>query len=302
MKRLCHELLTWSLPAVTRVTARAGRVAIFMAHGVHESRFDNTPGLPSSSISVNALERCLRTISKSFRFVTMDEALAICEGAKEQPRPCAVLTFDDSLKCLVELAAPLLMKLGIPATFYVSTEAIDSARPYWWLRLDYALAGSPSAGALKRELREGAPECCEPKVTEIETQTGRSLLAPGVDWPFAVPMSWDDVRTLQRSGMTVGSHTVTHPNLAAVRNEMVLDELTRSRERIEQETSAECRHFCYPYGAHSEKVCNAARRAGYRTAVTIVQPGWNTCGDDLFRLRRFALPNESFKLGRMLAV
>jgi peptidoglycan/xylan/chitin deacetylase (PgdA/CDA1 family) len=176
------------------------------------------------------------------------------------------------------------------------------ARPYWWLRLDYALAGSPSAAALKRELREGAPMHCEPKVAEVEVTRGRSLLAPGLEWPFAAPMSWDDVRALQRMNMTIGSHSITHPNLAQVDDETLEGEMIHSRERIERETSDECRHFCYPYGAHSEKVCDAARRAGYRSAVTTMSPGWNEPGTDPFRLRRFALPGKAYKLGRILSV
>lgn len=53
-----------------------------------------------------------------YRFITAGELLA--EGAERQPRRrTAVLTFDDGWADATTVAAPLLARLGVPATFYV---------------------------------------------------------------------------------------------------------------------------------------------------------------------------------------
>jgi hypothetical protein len=77
-------------------------------------------------------------------------------------------------------------------------------------------------------------------------------------------------------------------------------ELTESRRRIESQTGAPCRHFCYPYGGCSPEVQRETAAAGYSTAVTTLGPGWNAPGADLFGLRRFTLVARPAKLSRLL--
>ena len=78
-------------------------------------------------------------------------------------------------------------------------------------------------------------------------------------------------------------------------------EMMTSRQIIYERTGIECRHFCYPYGEHSDAVCLAAKKAGYISAVTTVAPGFNGPGEDMWRLRRFGLPSAPYKLGVVLA-
>jgi peptidoglycan/xylan/chitin deacetylase (PgdA/CDA1 family) len=199
----------------------------------------------------------------------------------------------------------------LTATFYISTEAIDAQRPYWWKRLEYAVdharvpraqaalsngstfdidatQGYYALGELKSALKRMPVPEVEVVIASVEAQLDVSLANDAR--PYTQVMTWDDVVKLQRLGMTIGSHSVSHPNLATLAVPELRDELERSRAIIENRTDRACRHFCYPYGGYSETACSAARAAGYRSAVTTVSPGWNQRGADLFRLRRFALP------------
>jgi hypothetical protein len=55
-----------------------------------------------------------------FRFATAEEALDLGGGGRP-PRGTVVLTFDDGLLDNLTVAAPLLERLGVRATFYLST-------------------------------------------------------------------------------------------------------------------------------------------------------------------------------------
>ena len=48
------------------------------------------------------------------------------------------VTFDDGFLDNFEVAAPIMDRLGIPGTFYVTVAAIDSQRPPWFCRLRHA--------------------------------------------------------------------------------------------------------------------------------------------------------------------
>ena len=70
--------------------------------------------------------------------------------------------------------------------------------------------------------------------------------------PARVPshklMSWDQLRDVSRRGVSLGAHTVSHPDLRGLRPGEVRYELRQSRLQIEQETGAKAPALAYPYG------------------------------------------------------
>jgi peptidoglycan/xylan/chitin deacetylase (PgdA/CDA1 family) len=107
-------------------------------------------------------------------------------------------------------------------------------------------------------------------------------------------MSAARVRELDRAGIDFGSHGVSHVKLAEVSVEKAREEITRSRAELADVLGHEVRHFCYPYGSVNPDVVEAARAAGYRSAVTCVRalavPGWDL----------LALPRKAISFGDSL--
>lgn len=60
-------------------------------------------------------------------------------------------------------------------------------------------------------------------------------------------MTWGNVRDLQRHGISFGSHTVSHPQLYALDQEQIREEVLRSRQTIEDQTGSAVDSFAYPY-------------------------------------------------------
>ncbi len=61
---------------------------------------------------------------KGYRFVSLDELP--CRG------PWVVITFDDGYRDNYTLAYPLLKRLGVPFTIYITTALIDNQMEAWW--------------------------------------------------------------------------------------------------------------------------------------------------------------------------
>ena len=104
-----------------------------------------------------------------------------------------------------------------------------------------------------------------------------------------------------RDGVTIGSHTVDHFRLDAVAPDVVDVQLAKSKVDIEDNLKLECQLFCYPNGSFSDTVCKQTRGAGYRAAVT-TNKGLNRVGDDLYRLKRFAMPAKATAFDNLLAI
>lgn len=86
-------------------------------------------------------------------------------------------------------------------------------------------------------------------------------------------LSWDDVRRLHESGVTIGSHTVDHPLLTALPDDDCYHEICGSKHRIEEELQAPVHFFSYPYGhqdSFNEQVTRQVKKCGFRYAFTLV--------------------------------
>ena len=299
-------------------------LGILMLHGVHDEHMAARSLPPGNSTPLEQFTAGMRDLLRRYQIVSLDEGLAMLSGhAPWRPR-CVVLTFDDSLKCLMPTVVAWLAGMGLTATFYISTEVINQQRPYWWKRLEHAVryAAHPSAtlhfagratcvinatggtsglAALKKILKSLPGGDIETAVASVVEQLGITKEGAAVTDPYAEILSWEDVRQMGALGMTVGSHSVSHPNLTLLSPGALREELEQSRFLIEKQTGSACLHFCYPYGAESAEVRQAARAAGYQSAVNTVAPGWNQRGVDLFALRRFAMPAASYRVTPLLA-
>jgi peptidoglycan/xylan/chitin deacetylase (PgdA/CDA1 family) len=326
MKTLLYRAASSRFSPFPRIlgSRRRESLGFLVLHGVHSEEFEQIAVPPSSSIPISSFESNLRALKKKFTVVSIDHGLEMLNGTRQWKDDCVVLTFDDSLKCTAEIAAPLLEKYGVPATVYLSTDIIDTPYAYWWLRLDYAIRSwdgleeniempdgtviemtySNRLDCLRRfksQMRQSPADIRDAWVSTAEEQLGMAIGEKIMErYPYATPLSWDDVRKLTSAGFTVGCHTASHPNLTLLDDAELKFEIQHSRSRIETETDAKCSHFCYPYGLHSAEVVHAVERVGFESAVTTIGPGWNRADAKRSRLKRFNYTRVPEKLPYVL--
>jgi peptidoglycan/xylan/chitin deacetylase (PgdA/CDA1 family) len=98
---------------------------------------------------------------------------------------------------------------------------------------------------------------------------------------------------LALDGITVGSHTWSHANLASLSAVEVVIELERSRDWLRAEFGKNAIDWlAYPYGLDSREAHRAAADAGYRGALRIVG-GWHRPSD----VSPFARPRLNVSAG-----
>lgn len=141
------------------------------------------------------------------------------------------VTFDDAHRSVLDLALPILTRLGLPATVFVPTAYAEHGRLMDWQGIAQWLGGPHEA-----ELR------C---------------------------MTWDELRSLAALGWEIGSHTLTHPRLTTIDDQTLARELSESRRVCEERLGAPCHSLAYPYSEYDDRVVRAARDAGYLFATTI---------------------------------
>ncbi|MFI6205157.1 polysaccharide deacetylase family protein [Streptomyces sp. NPDC051041] len=82
----------------------------------------------------------------------------------------------------------------------------------------------------------------------------------------------DGVRRAAAEGVEIGSHGLTHVDLAEADDLTLKAEVVESRARLAELTGAPVDGFCYPYGTVDARAVTAVREAGYAYACAI-DPG-----------------------------
>jgi peptidoglycan/xylan/chitin deacetylase (PgdA/CDA1 family) len=100
----------------------------------------------------------------------------------------------------------------------------------------------------------------------VSTLVGRTSSWRGGELDFAPLMTWDQADEMARSGFSFGSHTATHPDLAASSLETVRDEFSRSKREIEQGLGRPVISLAYPMSRYTPQVRDLAPLAGYQAA------------------------------------
>ncbi|MCX6344056.1 MAG: polysaccharide deacetylase family protein [Armatimonadetes bacterium] len=81
-------------------------------------------------------------------------------------------------------------------------------------------------------------------------------------------MNAAQIRELSDAGFEIGSHTITHAHLTDISDEQLQQEVTDSKNAIEDIIGKEVVSFSYPYGNFDERIVAAVKAAGYQNAVS----------------------------------
>lgn len=107
-------------------------------------------------------------------------------------------------------------------------------------------------------------------------------------------LSLDQLQKLLKSSfITIGSHTINHPDLTKLSHKEVDDELKTSKKYLEEKLGIKITSFAYPFGSYNKRMLIKVKEAGYENAVT-TKYGRFHMRKDLFALKRIRLgPNLS---------
>jgi peptidoglycan/xylan/chitin deacetylase (PgdA/CDA1 family) len=83
-------------------------------------------------------------------------------------------------------------------------------------------------------------------------------------------MTWDQVVELDRAGVNIGAHSLTHPDLTKISAAAANAEIMGSKSMIESHVGHPVLDFCYPSGRFNPSVVAQVRAAGFRDGTTTV--------------------------------
>ncbi len=266
IKHRVERALTWG--AVTRFTrARvSGKRLILAYHGI----------IPAGERGAAPGERALFVTQERFgeqldmlREVADVAPLAELDGAGDG-RPRIAITFDDAYRGAVTAGVKELRARALPATIFVAPGRLDG-HVFWWDALAH------TRDALDPAVRSHALDALSGIDERVRAWAAESGVASRDDVPaYARAASVAELAAAADTpGITLGSHTWSHPNLARLADPALAAELTRPRDWLREHFGDRVLDWiAYPYGLDSPDVHRAAKNAGYSAALRITG-GWH---------------------------
>jgi peptidoglycan/xylan/chitin deacetylase (PgdA/CDA1 family) len=269
--------------------------AIFMMHHVRpqtDGSFRPNSHLEITPAFLRATLRHVRSLG--IDIVSIDEAHRRM-ACREFNRRFACFSFDDGYRDNRDYALPVMREFDAPFTVYVTSEFAEGRGDLWWVALERALAKASAV-----EIRIGgqtiSADCGTPAAKDDAFARLRDALnleagpeafcavadlcaAHDVDYAAVARelcMSWDELKPFSDDPLvTVGSHAVSHFNIAKMDDAGAWREIFEGRDRIASALQKPVLHMAYPYGSRNaagSREFALALEAGFRTAVT-TRPG-----------------------------
>jgi peptidoglycan/xylan/chitin deacetylase (PgdA/CDA1 family) len=279
-----------------------GRLSILYFHRVLERHDPLWPDIPDA----DAFETQMRWVRSWFNVLPLDEATMRLREGGLPPRALSI-TFDDGYADNETVAAPILHRLGMSATVFVTTGYLDGG-VMWNDRVREAMR---HCAADSIDLR---PLGLKEYPLQTLTQRRQSIIALVLDIkhldvkergqrvdaivarcggrePEGLMMTTAQLHGLRRLGMGIGAHTVTHPILARLDAATARAEISDSKAQLEALLDRPVTLFAYPNGHPNHDYAiehvRMVQACGFDAAVTTA-PGAASAQSDRYQLPRVA--------------
>jgi peptidoglycan/xylan/chitin deacetylase (PgdA/CDA1 family) len=298
--RLTASLIRVVGDVIARRNAGAGRLCILNYHHI----LGSPDPLFDEEMDVDTFRWQMTLLAKCFNVISLSDAMGAMASGTMPPRAVCI-TFDDGYRSTHDIALPILRELDLPATVFVSTAFIDAGN-MWNEKIREAVRSLPDgplelagSGVSPRsitslddrrlaieELTQVAKYIPPPDRLALTRQL--ETLAGGVSGE-GLMLTSEMIRTMARQGIEVGAHTVSHPILCSLDDNMARYEIEQCKRDLEAIIAQPVRYFAYPNGKtgldFDARHAKMAQQAGYEAAFT-TEMGAATARHDRFQIPR----------------
>ena len=292
-----------------------GMLVIFTYHRIVDGSLTRTFYTDyDRGTDVGMFERHLVAIRRHYRLVDLHEFIRLLRGEYPLTFHAAMLTFDDADSDLLTTALPVLQRHRTGGVVAAPVELIGSDERLWHVRMSnlfryisddhWSEIQSRSADwppAVARIVRDTAlptvdrrRDLCRAVNRALDTVDHDTVDRVVEEWenivqpPEQLPITatdWTQLMTMEKSGLQVESHGLTHRKLTTLTKAQMGRELSESKHLLEERLGKTVRAIAYPQGYYDDRVLESARDAGYEIGLTTQRTPCNVPSDGLDNYR-----------------
>ena len=254
-----------------------------------------------------------------YRFVSLEHLKNSIATSKLER--VAVVTFDDGYKDLYQNAFPILKRLNIPFTLFLTTSTVESERLLWLHKLYIAMDRLSPTNRLKilkqyDNLGNTDDDLCnmidkiidsnDINVSEKMALTSNIANEAGLgkkeERLFAekLYLTKDELREMQRNGLSIEVHGHEHLPPANLNRTETEKEIRSSVSYVMQEFNGKPHFYCLPYGIGNQFINDVAKDLKL-SGITTTEQRLVKESENTYRLPRICVTTDNMHFYRRLA-
>ena len=304
--------------------------AVVTYHGVFPPGYRvRNAALDGNLVNAESLRRQLYLLRRAYHPITPQEFLSWCSGELALPPRSILLTCDDALRNSLTEMVPILREMGLSCLFFATGASTEATPAMLWYEELYlmllearlpARLNIPEAGIDIEAVPPAGEHSCWWNLVERLSQFDRDSRRGFLDQTreqLALACNWSErfhqdstlaarfltldragLLKLAEAGMTIGAHSLSHPILARMPEELAWREISESRRILEETLGNAVWAFAYPFGNQATVTAREQRlaeQAGFVCGFMNVEGGPGVGGG------RFGLPRVHVTAGMGLA-
>lgn len=214
--------------------------------------------------NVKEFEEDIDFLLKHYKPTELSSLLKIAQGENELKAPSFFLSFDDGLRECYDIIAPILLRKGVPAAFFINTAFLDNRDIFYRYKINLLL---------NKYIENRTNKSMVNKVRELLTKENENYKTPFdlLDFQFnnftfldnlAPILSVDfgnfletnkpyltttQVEHLIKQGFYVGAHSIDHPLFYTISENEQVRQTTESVQQTVAQFRLSYRIFAFPF-------------------------------------------------------
>ena len=284
---------------------------IFLFHGVIDKNPFKIRNYTKKHLLKKEFIKVLHDLSKKGNCISLDQVRYNIENKINFKDYSYSITFDDGFYNNYKIAAPILKKKKLYATFYLTTSFIEKNETSWIDKIEHMIEKVKTKKIINvfnkkfkidnnkkmkinflnsiRYLAKKDNTDFNKLVLDIKKQLGFNYKLNNLNNILDKKMNWDQVRKLnQCKYFTFGGHNVNHSILSFLSDKEAKKEIYNSINSIKKNTKIKIKHYSYPEGlkhTYGKREIKLLKNKGIKMCPS-AEFGFNNKNTDLFNLKR----------------
>jgi peptidoglycan/xylan/chitin deacetylase (PgdA/CDA1 family) len=184
---------------------------------------------------------------KHFRAITLPELIAHRRHGAALPENPFLLSFDDGYREVYEIAAPILLEKGVPATIFVNTSSLDNKKLIFYNQLGLLNGRLLSSGRPAKAVSEIIWSIDFFQAEKLDRLCEEEGIDAGAYLREQKPyLTSEQVSDLIKKGFTIGSHSMDHPPYAKLGVDEQVRQTLESLRELKERFNVRYAAFAFP--------------------------------------------------------
>ncbi len=260
--------------------------------------------------SVEQFETDLDFFLQHYKPISLDELVTAVKDETELPKNAFFLSFDDGLREVYEIAAPILKRKGVPATLFLNSAFVDNKALFFRYKVSVLIEtinkqklSKTQINRLGEVLSLQSPEKALIEEDLLKLNYSQRQLpdevAKIIEFDFKnflktqqPYLTTAQIRQLAKDGFSIGAHSVDHPLYADINLAEQIRQTDESVHWVQRRFKPKHRVFSFPFTDH--EVSAAFFETMEEDNITDLTFGCAGIKEDSFTTHFQRIPMEEF--------